>query len=326
MSRRSFRALPIALAIVGVFVACSVGDVDFANKSCPCGAGYVCDAARNLCVLPSERADAGDIDATVPGTDSGACTGETCPCGVDGDCKDRDRPHCSDKKVCVECVVPTDCRAGTFCNDKNQCVLGCKDEADCQISPASPHCAIARHQGVECRTTADCKGSEQCSPSGQCAEGCNDAGLGCNGGRLCCQGLCIDATRDLLNCGACGVACSTANGTPACAASTCTWTCANGFGHCSAGNTGCETNLRTDPLHCGTCTTVCSTQVKNATGISCSTGTCNYTACAANHDDCDTNRANGCECTCGTTKNERCCPGDTCNAPLTCLVGPKKCN
>ena len=331
MSRRSLRNLSFFALIVAVFVACSVGDVDFANKTCPCGAGFVCDTARNVCVAPSELSDAGGTDASpdtfVPSADGGGCVGDTCPCAVDGDCKDPQRSHCSPKKVCVECVAPTDCRAGTYCNDGNQCVLGCKDESDCQISPASPHCALARHQCVACRTTADCKGADQCSPSGECVEGCNpDAGLNCAGGRQCCGGFCLDTTKDPLNCGGCGIKCSTANGTPACAASACSWTCAAGFGHCATGNTGCETNLRADPLHCGSCTTVCSTVVTNATGITCTAGACGYTACTANHDDCDTNRANGCECTCGTMKNERCCPGNTCNAPLTCLAGPKKCN
>jgi hypothetical protein len=66
--------------------------------------------------------------------------------------------------------------------------------------------------------------------------------------------------------------------------------------------------------------------VMNATGISCNTGVCNYTACTASHDDCDAVRDNGCECTCGTKKMERCCPGNLCDVGLTCLAGPMKCN
>src|SRR5262249_10160496 len=146
------------------------------------------------------------------------------------------------------------------------------------------------------------------------------------GGKTCCKGLCIDTTKDLLNCGGCGTACSTTNGTPTCAASACSWACASGFGHCTTTNTGCETSLKTDKVHCGTCTTDCTSLVTNATGIVCNNAVCDYGACTANHDNCDAIRTNGCECSCGTQKQERCCPGGTCNPGLTCLAGPNKCN
>ena len=45
----------VGVVVVGLGVACSV-DVDLSNKACPCGAGYVCDDAKNLCVLPQELA------------------------------------------------------------------------------------------------------------------------------------------------------------------------------------------------------------------------------------------------------------------------------
>ncbi len=335
-SSRTARMLALggAFGALGmVVVACSLSDVDFTKKGCPCGPGYVCDTARDLCVLPSDLpsgdASSGGIDAQTdgPGSDGATqCSGPGCACNVEGDCKNNDFKHCSSAKKCVECVAQTDCRAGTYCNGSNQCVLGCKQESDCQISPGSPHCDVTRHQCVECRSKTDCTGADECSPSGQCVAGCNpDAGQNCTGGKSCCGGLCIDTTKDLLNCGGCGTACSTANGTPTCAASACSWACANGFAHCSTTNTGCETNTKTDATKCGSCTTNCNTLVANATGIVCNGGTCNYTACAAEHDDCDTVRTNGCECTCGSKKLERCCPGNVCTAPLTCL-GSGKCN
>jgi hypothetical protein len=329
---RPLRKAAIAAAAV-LFVACSLGDLDFRNKACPCGAEYVCDSTRNVCVFASDLLPDASAEAAATAADAGpddasrSCNGEACPCVIDGDCTDRDRSRCSANKTCVECVAPGDCGAGTYCNAANQCVLGCKQQSDCQISPAAPFCDVARHECVECLTIADCTNADRCSPSGACVQGCNlDAGQLCPNGKECCQGLCIDTTNDLLNCGSCGSACSTQNGTPSCASSACTWSCASGYGHCETTNSGCETNLRTDSMHCGACATDCSTLVANATGRSCNAGVCDYQTCTANYADCDAVRNNGCECTCGTKKGERCCPGDTCNAPLTCLTGPKKCN
>jgi hypothetical protein len=78
-------------------------------------------------------------------------------------------------------------------------------------------------------------------------------------------------------------------------------------------------------LNCGACGHDCNTAVKNATGIGCPGSTCTYQTCDTNFDDCDGNSDNGCECPCGTKKNERCCPGEICNAPLTCNTGSNKC-
>jgi hypothetical protein len=331
------RSVAAAALVAAALIACSVGSVDFSSKACPCGTGYVCDTVRDLCVLPSglggSSTDGGGggpttaPDGSVAG-DGGGCVVGACPCGVDGDCKDRVLPHCGPSKTCVGCVAQSDCGSGTYCSAQNECVLGCKEESDCQISPLAPHCDLSRHQCVECRSLGDCAGeADRCSPSGQCVQGCNlDAGQLCTGGKQCCQGLCIDTTKDLLNCGGCGIACSTQNGTPACAASACSWACAPGFDHCSTTNSGCETSLRGDPAHCGSCTTDCGTLVANATGILCTAAVCDYTSCTANHDNCDGVRSNGCECSCGTKKNERCCPGGMCNAVLTCNAASNKCN
>ena len=327
------RAAAVAV-VAAILVACRVGSVDFSNKACPCGPGYLCDTARDLCVLPSElgspSADGGGPATSAP-TDGGVpeagCVGEGCACTVDADCKDGVFPHCGPNKTCVGCAVQSDCGSATYCNAQNVCVLGCKQESDCQISPAAPHCDLGRHQCVECRSIADCSGaSDRCSPSGQCLQGCDlDGGTSCSNGKQCCQGLCTDTTKDVLNCGGCGVACSTQNGTPSCAESTCAWTCAAGFGHCATTNSGCDTNLRGDPAHCGACATDCGALVANATGIVCKAAACDYGSCAANHEDCDGIRSNGCDCSCGTKKQERCCPGGTCSAGLTCAAAPNKC-
>jgi hypothetical protein len=322
----------LASGTLAMLAACHVSDVDFDGKACPCGEGYVCDQTTNTCVRPgtvgTPVAEGGPIvgnDDGSPGTT--ACGGDNCPCSTDEDCSDPDRAHCSPGKICVECVATADtCRAGTYCNGSNECTLGCKQESDCVASPLSPHCDVTRHQCVACRTLADCTGADQCSPAGECVQGCDlDAGKLCSGAKQCCNKLCIDVTTDPLNCGGCGVACSLANGTPACAANKCSWTCASGYAHCGTGNTGCETNTRTTIAHCGSCTTDCSATVANATGIVCTAGACSYGSCTMGFADCDGQKANGCECTCGAARGQNCCPGGVCNFPGGTCNGANKC-
>lgn len=300
------RAAVLAIALSGLVFACSLGDVDFTNKACPCGTGYVCDSSRNVCVTAEQLLS----DAAV--RDAG-CKGDSCPCTVDAECTDSARSRCGPNKVCVECVASNDtCPAGSYCNATNQCTLGCKQESDCQISPASPHCETVTHQCVTCRTGAggDCPGGQVCSPSGACTQTCG-TGNPCATGE-CCGGFCIDTSTDPLNCGGCGVKCSTTNGTPKCQAKACTWACANGFAHCAPANenTGCETNIRSDGKHCGSCTTDCATTVKNAGGVTCNAGACGYGTCNLNFGDCDGDPKNGCDCACGAAKGDRCCPGN----------------
>ena len=303
-------SLAVIAGVFGLAIACSV-DVDVANKACPCGAGFVCNEARNVCVAPE------DLVVIAP-----SC-GDACPCTLDVDCKDPARPRCSPGKTCVECArAPDSCPAGSYCNELFQCTLGCKQESDCQISPAVPHCQSTSHRCVECTTSDQCGGGKACSPSGACVQSCNPPGQPCPSGQ-CCGGLCIDTAGDVLNCGGCGSVCVTKNGTPKCAGGACSWTCVSGFTHCDSGNTGCETNTRSDPAHCGSCAKKCDGL--NANNVTCNAGACAFTTCLAGFGDCDGNRANGCECACGTQKNQACCPGDICSAGLTCNAGSHKC-
>jgi len=308
-------AAALACAVL-LAVACSLDHADLSNKACPCGSDYACDTARNVCVL------SGELDASADATPG--CSGQGCACNVDGDCVDPDYRRCSAKKTCVACVQsPDSCPVGSYCNDDLVCTLGCKGDADCKISPTSPHCNATRHECVECTTAGDCSGGKQCSPSGVCAELCDpDAGIACTAaGKSCCNGFCIDTTSDLFNCGGCGTKCSAVNGTPKCTGSACTWTCASGFAHCNSGNTGCDTNIRTTTARCGSCNNDCTSVLQHANAVSCSAGTCAFTTCVTNFGDCDGNRGNGCECGCGAVPGDRCCPGNVCNFPGGKCVG-----
>src|SRR5262249_23306638 len=97
-----------------------------------------------------------------------------------------------------------------------------------------------------------------CERDSECAA--SSATGGDDGGR-CCAHRCVNIFNDASHCGACDVVCSDANAVPSCAAGACAWSCAAGFAHCTAGNTGCDTELGPSGLKsCGgdTCVAVSS--------------------------------------------------------------------
>jgi hypothetical protein len=100
-------------------------------------------------------------------------------------------------------------------------------------------------------------------------------------------------TGNVSHCGACGNACTTANGTPACTGTTCSvGTCSSGYADCnSTYGDGCEQKLDT-VAHCGACNAACARA--NATPT-CTTGSCRIASCNANFGNCDGVDANGCE-------------------------------
>jgi hypothetical protein len=135
-------------------------------------------------------------------------------------------------------------------------------------------CALAA-----CQTARE---NERCSPS-----------LACGRGLTCCDGICVDVTRDTRHCGACGTSCGAQNATAACLEGTCRATCNDGFGDCNArADDGCEVNLRDDVAHCGACGTRCN--LTNATPA-CELGRCVVAQCSSTFQSCDGLSANGCE-------------------------------
>jgi hypothetical protein len=96
----------------------------------------------------------------------------------------------------------------------------------------------------------------------------------------------VEIATDVNDCGGCGAVCATpANAAPACADSTCGFTCNKGFADCDqdAAN-GCEVNTTNNPADCGSCGIACSVVDPNASAV-CSSGTCGsvcnagFTAC-----------------------------------------------
>ena len=212
-------------------------------------------------------------------------------------------------------TAPDNCPTGTYCASDGTCAAGCKADADCAATAATPHCHTADHRCVECLQTTDCPLGKQCSPSGSCVDGCVPAAPNCAAGDLCCSNLCIDVATDLSNCGACGRACSSAHvTTPACSSKLCAPTCAAGWADCNHpvapnADDGCETNIY-DAAHCGACgAPACN--VPNATAA-CPAGSCTVGSCNAGWFDCNGKAADGCECAGKDTGGGGCCPGGGC--------------
>jgi len=322
--RRALVFLTAVLGVVAIHTACAV-DVDLTGKGCPCPDDLVCDTRTNTCVTTLAPAVV-VIEAGAP--PAAACNEGDCKCKTNQDCGDPKRSYCGPAGTCVECLAaPSDtCSAGGYCNDKNQCVLGCKGNDDC----TGQKCNTTTHRCVDCIADPDCTATSataKCSPSGKCAETCTGEGTACGTGGKCCGGLCLQTESDLDNCGACGKVCSAVNDSPSCTAGKCVFKCANGFAHCGPpdDNTGCETNIRT-VQNCGACGAICTAQkVEFVNGLACAGDKCTYTTCQQGHYDKDNDPANGCEATCGGSQ-EVCCPagqkacnnGDACKVNGTC--------
>jgi hypothetical protein len=123
---------------------------------------------------------------------------------------------------------------------------------------------------------------------GRCSETSN-----CKSGLSCCSGFCSDTTKDLANCGGCGLACQGINAAALCLNSVCRLACTPGFGDCNqSGADGCEADLSADPANCGACRLNCG--YDNALGI-CTASACSMGACQDGYADCDKQGGNGCE-------------------------------
>jgi hypothetical protein len=140
--------------------------------------------------------------------------------------------------------------------------------------------------------------------SSECAAGACGI-VACEPGYFDCNGVASDGCErdedsleaDAGNCGACGNACSIANGTPACVSGNCTLgACDAGYANCNMDIAdGCEfdaARFADDSSNCGGCGVSCTM----AGGVgACVAGACQVTACDAGFHDCNGDPSDGCE-------------------------------
>ena len=171
-------------------------------------------------------------------------------------------------------------------------------------SGAGGGAGVGGDAGVECTTaclpqqnaTVACLNGK-CTIT-QCTSGWDDCdkvlGNGCE----------VPTAGDTANCGACGKACASNNGTVACATGKCAVTgCTAGYADCnSSGDDGCETSLQV-AASCGGCTTPCASgELCNAGGATpkcvkdCGSLTLCGTTCA--NTSTDPQNCNGCGAAC----------------------------
>ncbi|MFT3775458.1 MAG: hypothetical protein QM820_59685 [Minicystis sp.] len=110
----------------------------------------------------------------------------------------------------------------------------------------------------------------------------------CTGGKVRCDGHCVDLDTDASNCGACGRTCVLVHGTAACVAGECGLAaCETGWADCDGDlATGCELAIACDEGQ--SCTTSCSTEGTLSCANPC-TPSCAPPAeiCNAADDNCD---------------------------------------
>jgi len=242
----------------------------------------------------------GGNDASKDAKDEGHACAKTCT---------ESTPYCDTATGrCVACLPSHDtCPATTYCQAQAgggyACVLGCKSSAaDCAGSDSGAvaccdhACVDTQSSLLDCGFCGNhCGGPHLTGAScqfGTCQGTCDVGYADCNNNKA--DGCESQTSSDPKNCGACGNDCALrahyANAT--CTSGTCGGTCAAGWGDCNNNpNDGCEADL-SSPQHCGSCGNVCN--VANAVAR-CSGTTCDYSSCNANFQDCDGNRANGCE-------------------------------
>jgi hypothetical protein len=178
--------------------------------------------------------------------------------------------------------------------DGDRYYCGCDTDADCGDGQCCEGSCFSLFDSQHCGgCDNDCADHVENVQAPVCEEGvcgydqCAPGFLDCDNNRS--NGC--ELPQDDDNCGACGFSCGP---NASCGASGCM--CAENFGNCNDDwASGCESDLLNDTAHCGACHIDCVETIANATGELCLNGACDYTTCSGGWDDCDSNRANGCE-------------------------------
>ncbi|MBK7579276.1 MAG: hypothetical protein IPI67_03635 [Myxococcales bacterium] len=334
-------------------------------KGCDVGA---CDAGWSDC--NQDAVDGCETSLDKDPSNCGACgtdcfvtsgPGYTCQAGkcVPNDCQPQTTANCDlDPTNGCEVDLIADVNNCSFCGKKCQLAHA---TAGCEPNPTGN--PVARCFVKQCDAGwADCDGnpangcesnaSTDPSTCGGCGKKCNST----NGVAGCVNGVCdllcnsgfgncdnnkdngceTDLNSHVLNCGACGQACPSQNGSPVCVGGKCsTGGCSTGYADCD-GNTanGCETLTTNDPGNCGGCGKVCATTpngfptcTNGGCGVGCSAG---FATCGTGTTCFDTTTdvlhcGAGCKTCPGPTSGTGTpsCAGGACG--ITCAAGLSTC-
>ena len=295
-------------------------------------------------------ADVGTNDVTVP-LDSGHDTGTVDDSPTTSDASDaNDAPGCGANQIACNgsCVTIDAKNCGTCGHDCTRlphvsgagvtCLSGRCVVPPSACAPGFAHCSANPDDGCEadlsqpahcgtCATTCS-GGSPVCSGSA----GDGGTGFACSSGcpsatPTLCGGSCVDLTSNAQHCASCPNACPTiANGQPACANSTCGFTCNSAFHSCGG---ACYAD--TDVAHCGGACATCSAPANGTPA--CAGGSCTF-SCNANYSPCgaacfnlsnDIAHCGSCGTPCSLPNATASCVGGACNV-AACTAGHANCD
>ena len=309
--------------------------VSSCNKSSTCPTGWTCCnlGCVNLLTDPTNCASC-DTRCDKPGAIAQCLNGT---CNIDCkegylDCNLKSSDGCevnrlSDSSNCGDCGVVCNSTRGIASCANGACSIACSQGyGDCDGDPKN---------GCETNITADALNCGNCLNS--CAF--NNASLGTCVNSTCSVGICSSGfadcnskpsdgceaalPRDPSNCGACGIFCSSTNGTGGCINGECSIVCSSGFGNCdNLASTGCEIDTTSSLLNCGACGKACAPA--NAVPT-CAKSICSAT-CVAGFGNCDALLDNGCEANLKTDASNCDACGTKCSiANATAICNSGKC-
>ncbi len=256
-----------------------------------CDSGLLCAQGQCLQVCPDglHPCAGGCVDLASHAGHCGAC-GVRCLGGM----------ACVNGECLGQCPWPQIMCEGE-CVDPRSDVVFCGATTCTNATPCGLNQRCQNGQCVCAPGFADCNqdpadGCEAHTPTEE--EHCGACGVACGTAQTCCSGSCVDRSVDVDNCGACAVRCGGgANAEAACFEGFCALDCDAGWDDCNLDAAdGCEFPVAADVNNCGACGLVCSQN--NGTAL-CAESRCSIT-CDDGYGNCNDDASDGCESELGT--------------------------